>query len=170
MPFKTESQKHTSSYLPCSVCCQKQVANYGPISRGEEGISPHLSKKYHSLLGCNLNSESLELSDPFSQEIDFDGLPQWIRGEESAFNCRRHGFYPWSWRISHAQEQLSSCTTSTEPGLQILGAAHPRTCALKLHSSPHSPQLEKIPHRSKKERKGGRKGKQKQGLLKKERN
>ena len=37
------------------------------------------------------------------------GLPWWLSGEESAYQCRRHGFDPWSGRISYATEQLSLC-------------------------------------------------------------
>ena len=35
------------------------------------------------------------------------GLPWWLRGKESACQCRRHGFDPWSGKIPHAVEQLS---------------------------------------------------------------
>ena len=34
-----------------------------------------------------------------------------------------HGFDPWSGKTPHAEEQLSLCTTTTEPGLQSPGAA-----------------------------------------------
>ena len=32
-------------------------------------------------------------------------------------NAGGHGFDPWSWKISHAAEQLSPCATTTEPAL-----------------------------------------------------
>ena len=32
-------------------------------------------------------------------------------------NAGRHGFKPWSRKIPHAAEQLSLCTTTTEPVL-----------------------------------------------------
>ena len=38
------------------------------------------------------------------------GLPSWLRGQESALQCRRRRFPPWSWKIPHAAEQLSPCT------------------------------------------------------------
>ena len=44
-------------------------------------------------------------------------LPWWLRGKESACQCRRHGFEPWSGKISHALGQLSMCTTTIEPAL-----------------------------------------------------
>ena len=36
-------------------------------------------------------------------------LPWWLRGGESACQCRRHGFNPWCRKSPHAAEQLSSC-------------------------------------------------------------
>ena len=43
--------------------------------------------------------------------------PWWLSGKESTCQCRRHGFDPWSGKIPHASEQLSPCTTATEPML-----------------------------------------------------
>ena len=59
------------------------------------------------------------------------GLPWWSSGKESAFQCRGHGFNPWSGEIPHATEQQSPCATTTEPALQNLQVtttepAHPR--------------------------------------------
>ena len=45
------------------------------------------------------------------------GLPWWRSGWESACQCRRHGFRPWSGRIPHAAEQLGLCATAAEPVL-----------------------------------------------------
>uniref|UniRef100_A0AAA9TAY3 Solute carrier family 48 member 1 n=1 Tax=Bos taurus TaxID=9913 RepID=A0AAA9TAY3_BOVIN len=44
-------------------------------------------------------------------------LPSWLSGQESACQCRRHGFGPWSGKIPHAKEQLSPCARTTEPAL-----------------------------------------------------
>ena len=41
---------------------------------------------------------------------------------KSACQCRRHGFNAWSGKIPHASEQLSPCTTMTEPVLLSLRA------------------------------------------------
>ena len=35
--------------------------------------------------------------------------------KESSCQHREHGFKPWSKKIPHAKDQLSLCTTSTEP-------------------------------------------------------
>ena len=45
------------------------------------------------------------------------GLPWWCSGWESGCQCRGHGFEPWSGKIPHTAEQLSPCTTTTEPAL-----------------------------------------------------
>ena len=45
------------------------------------------------------------------------GLPQWLSGGESAFQCRRHGFDPRSKVIPHAVEQLNPYPTTVEPVL-----------------------------------------------------
>ena len=34
----------------------------------------------------------------------FTGLPWWLRGKESACQCRGHGFYPWSEKMAQATE------------------------------------------------------------------
>ena len=50
------------------------------------------------------------------------GLPWWLSGEESASQCRRHGFSPWSGKIPHAMERLSPRITTTMPVLWSPGA------------------------------------------------
>ena len=55
-----------------------------------------------------------EASDNQSKE---HRLPWWLSGKESACQCRRHGFDPWSRKSSHATGQLSLCATTTEPVL-----------------------------------------------------
>ena len=46
------------------------------------------------------------------------GLPWWLSGSESDHQCRRQRFDPWSWKIPCAVEQLSPCSTTTEPALK----------------------------------------------------
>ena len=43
--------------------------------------------------------------------------PWWPSGKESACQCRRHRFDPWSGEIPHAAEQLSPGATPPEPVL-----------------------------------------------------
>ena len=44
----------------------------------------------------------------------YPGLPCWSRGSESTWQYRKHGFDPWSRKITHASGQLSPCATTTE--------------------------------------------------------
>ena len=53
----------------------------------------------------------------------------WFRGEESAFQCRRHEFNLWSGKTPSISEQLNMCTTTVEPMLQSPQATtHESTC------------------------------------------
>ena len=45
------------------------------------------------------------------------GLPQGLSGNESACQCRRLGFDPWSRKMAHAAEQLGPGATAIEPVL-----------------------------------------------------
>ena len=45
------------------------------------------------------------------------GLPWWLSGKESTWQCGRHRLHPWSGKIAHATEQLSPHTTTIEPVL-----------------------------------------------------
>ena len=79
------------------------------------------------------------------------GLSCWLSGKESTCQCRRHRFDPWSGKIPHAAGHLSLCTTTTEsmhPRAHALQQEKPpqwEAQALRLESSPHSPQLQKNP-------------------------
>ena len=43
------------------------------------------------------------------------GLPLWLSGKESTYQCRRHRFAAWTRKIPHAAEQLSPSTITIEP-------------------------------------------------------
>ena len=45
------------------------------------------------------------------------GLPWWLSGKESAYQCRRYGFDPLSRKLPHAEKQLSQRAATTEPVL-----------------------------------------------------
>ena len=94
------------------------------------------------------------------REGDLRELPWWLSGEESTWQCKRHGFNPWSGNIPHAMEQQTPCTVTAQPC-----APKPRSCnywslhillfcnkrnhwearASQLESSPWSRQKEKKP-------------------------
>ena len=65
------------------------------------------------------------------------GLPWWLSSKESASQCRRDGFNPWSGKILYATEQLTPCTATTKP------------CMLQpvLHKRSH--HSEKLKHQTK---------------------
>ena len=58
----------------------------------------------------------------------------WLSGKESACQCKRHGFDPWSGKIPHAAKQLSPCAQlwacALEPGNWLLKPSSSRACAL----------------------------------------
>ena len=75
------------------------------------GESPKLWRPWTGITGSNWKSYWLAKNDTFLV------LPWWLIGKESAYQCRRRGFDSWSGKVSCAMEQLSSCTTITEPVL-----------------------------------------------------
>ena len=79
----------------------------------------------------------------FCPKRNSSGLPWWPSGEESACQCRRHGYYPWSGKTicPHAAGQLSPWASTTEPELCSLGATN--TEPIEPRSS--APQHEKPP-------------------------
>jgi len=75
-----------------------------------------------------------------TKEIPFNRLPWWLSGE-SACQCRRHGFNPWSGKIPRGEEQLSPCAAvepvcALEPGSINYWARVPRARALQWEKPP----------------------------------
>ena len=88
------------------------------------------------------------------KNCDLEALPWWLSSKESACQCRRHRFNPWSGKIPRAGEQLSPSTTTTEPvlrawGRKLLTPSCPTASALQqekpLQSEVRAPQLERSP-------------------------
>ena len=79
---------------------------------------------------------------------------RWLSGKESACQCRRHRFHPWSGKIPRATERLSpSATITPEPGSPNCWALRPRVSATQerpLQWGAHTPQLERSPHQPQK--------------------
>ena len=68
--------------------------------------------------------------------------------KESTWQYRRHGFNPWSGKISHVAKQLSPCATTVEPVLQSPGATNTQLMCGNYWSPStlaHAPQKEKSP-------------------------
>ena len=97
---------------PCWVVTSMHILENG-------ATQPHLA-------GATDVTKDENLVIPDNQEdfrVFYPGLPWWLRGEESACQCRRHGFDPWFRKILHTVEQLSLRATTTEPVLYTPGAA-----------------------------------------------
>ena len=85
-----------------------------------------------------------------------ESLPCWCSGKESACQCRRYRFDPWSGKIPHATEKLSPWAIAPEPVLQSPRATAsvprcPRACAPQqeklLQREAHVPQWRAVPTR-----------------------
>ena len=127
--------------LPGKFHAQRSLVGCSPWGRQRVG---HDLAKQHCLSG--LHKKSLW------------GLPWWLRGKESACQYRRRGLDPWSGKTPHAAEQLSLCTTTTEPVLwsnywahepRLLKPVCPRVRAPRrekpLQCEARAPQLESSP-------------------------
>ena len=104
------------------------------VSQGR-GPQPCRSMPYHGFIHSSFNectstallaafwaqnTEQTRVLDAWGQLIGNDQEPgQGFHGgsvvKESAHQCRRPGFDPWSGKIPHATEQLSLCTTLLSP-------------------------------------------------------
>ena len=104
------------------------------------------------LTSVHLSSALLLIS--FVSKICPPGLPWWLRVKESACQCRRHRFNPWSGKIPHATEQLSPRATAIARNYWSPCALEPallqqekppkwEACTPQLESRPSSPQLRK---------------------------
>ena len=78
------------------------------------GLEKHFSRLGINLSGPNWHWRHTLGAHPHYYKTAL-GLPRWRSGWEPACQCRGHGFEPWSGKIPHAAEQLSPCTTTTEP-------------------------------------------------------
>ena len=69
---------------------------------------------------CNLKGAQLQFQMwNFKISHDKESLPRWLSGKESACQCRRHRFDPWSGTIPHAMEHLSPCTPTIESASRV---------------------------------------------------
>ena len=89
---------------------------------------------------------------PFKFEKEEERLPWWLSGTESACQCRRREFDPWSGKTPYATEQLSLCSGARE--LQLLKPVCPGACAPRQEKRSQrevcAPQLESSPHHGRK--------------------
>ena len=87
-----------------------------------EPVKPQILRPHTSLWFSGLGVSWRICTDMFQVMLiwrphikNYWGLPWWYSGQESASQSREHGFNPWSRKIPHGAEQLSPCTTTTEP-------------------------------------------------------
>ena len=144
--MKTKSQK-LMWFLPASPCLSWVT---GPWNRH---VVRKLKPPGEAAYDCS--NWWVQLTDPWP--LTWVNLPMilglscWLSGKESTCQYRRHRFDPWSGKIPHAAGHLSLCTTTTEsmhPRAHALQQEKPpqwEAQALRLESSPHSPQLQKNP-------------------------
>ena len=92
---------------------------------------------YFGIVECGL-SWHFHLNKQISQRSEEMGLPWWCSGQESACQCKGHGFNLWFRKIPHVEGQLSPCNRS-------YWACMPRACAHNMRSqytttksSPHA--------------------------------
>ena len=67
------------------------------------------------------------------------GVLLWPSRSESACQCRRYSFDPWCRKIPHATEQLSLCTTTTEPKRESPWTKTTEPCAAATEA--HAPRV-----------------------------
>ena len=114
----------------CAKLLQLCLTLCDPMDCNQAGSSAHgilqarilewvaISSSRGSSQGSNLCFSCLLHWQVGSLQLAPPGKPsEWLSGKESGCQCRRHRFNPWSRKIPHALEQLSLCTTTTEPVL-----------------------------------------------------
>ena len=111
----TQSEYHLNKYKdlkPATLECRMREIQAQELWQRGKTAKP-------ALIHANLDNVHTHLESLFNPlyNLMLYGLPWWLSGEESAYQCRRHRFDPWSRKIPHAMEHLSSRTTTTEPML-----------------------------------------------------
>ena len=156
MGEKKKKQTKWDSFQTESICASKDTVRKvkGQLTEWEKILERHISERdlYPQYIKNSDNSTMKKQTTQFKNGQK--GFPSWLRGKESACQCRRHGFDPWSGKIPCAMGQLSLCATtklvhhnywacSLEPRsrnywahmLQLSKPACRRACALQQEKS-----------------------------------
>ena len=160
---KLDKNRHSPSSI-ILLCCDVQfhfpTCLLGTLAHRQ---FLHTQKRYYHCSFTEVQSEYLSNSTSTESmtgakiKTRVQGFPDdRLRGEDSACQCERHRFDPWSGKIPYAVEQLSLCATTNAPVLESPGAAAPAACVSqrlcsttrkantrRLESSPRLLQLEK---------------------------
>ena len=126
---------HPETILPLASL-QKNLSSMKPIPDAKK-VGDCCSSEEH-ILAPGLNNFSQR-----SSKNRFQGLPWCLSGKESAYQCRRLRFNPWSREIPRAAGQLSPCGTTTEAQVPIARVPHPEK---PLRWEDRKPQLESGSH------------------------
>ena len=69
------------------------------------------------------------------------GRPSWLSGKESACQCKRLRFDPWSKKILHAAKQVSLCATTCTIRQRFTTTIEPRLYSLRITATElHTPE------------------------------
>ena len=109
---------------PAQVGCMRQMLRAGALGRprgmgwrgrqeGESGWGTHVNPW---LTHVNVWQKPVQYCKIISlQLIKINEKRKKKRKKESTLQFEGHSFDPWSWKIPHTSEKLSSCTTAAEP-------------------------------------------------------
>ena len=111
---KKKKQTKWDSFQTESICASKDTVRKvkGQLTEWEKILERHISERdlYPQYIKNSDNSTMKKQTTQFKNGQK--GFPSWLRGKESACQCRRHGFDPWSGKIPCAMGQLSLCATT----------------------------------------------------------
>ena len=114
MEEKKKKQTKWDSFQTESICASKDTVRKvkGQLTEWEKILERHISERdlYPQYIKNSDNSTMKKQTTQFKNGQK--GFPSWLCGKESACQCRRHGFDPWSGKIPRAVEQLSLCDTT----------------------------------------------------------
>ena len=136
------------AFLPCPLSCLATSLPQLWSLRAFFSLSASTSASCPPPCSCPPGVLGTFRSIDHGLKVFMEGLLWWLSGKESACQCRRRGFDPWSGTIPHALEQqlLSLCSRAWEPKLRSPRAAAREALEPVLHKRSH--RSEKPMHHS----------------------
>ena len=122
-PKWSKNEMCCAKLLSCPTLCNPM--DYSPPGSSVHGDSPgkNAGVGCHSLLQGSFPTQGLNPDLLHCRQtlyhLSYEGS-----GKESACQCRRPGFDPWSRKMPHAEKQLSPCATTLERVLQSPGTTN----------------------------------------------
>ena len=143
MGEKKKKQTKWDSFQTESICASKDTVRKvkGQLTEWEKILERHISERdlYPQYIKNSDNSTMKKQTTQFKNGQK--GFPSWLCGKESACQCRRHGFDPWSGKTPHASQRLGPCTTAVESVLWRLCSATRGATALRSPTREEPPFL-----------------------------